>query len=82
MRRPSWLRFSRDALVTAFTGPNGDKALKVLAKITGANQPSFDTDPLVMAFREGRREVWLRVCKAMQMTEEQIRSYEEIEPDE
>lgn len=50
--------------------------LKDLAKFCRANESAFHTDPRMHAVLEGRREVWLRVQKHLQLApEEFLRAY-------
>lgn len=57
----------------AFEGKDGELILKDLAHFCHANRPTFDPgdDPngRKHAFREGRREVWLRIQEALATTD-------------
>lgn len=44
-----------------------------------AAKSSFDPDPHVMARREGRRDVWLRLSRYLTLDEEQVQKLMEID---
>lgn len=46
--------------------------LKDLAKFCRANQSTYDPDPRIHAVLEGRREVWLRIQKYLNLTPDQL----------
>lgn len=60
------------AYKTAFGGEPGKEVLKDLAVFCGSQRSSFSSDPLEMAFREGRREVFLRIQQHLNITEDDI----------
>lgn len=62
----------RTAYVKTFDGPFGDEVLADLAKFCRANETAFHTDPRVHAALEGRREVFLRIARHLQLTDEQL----------
>lgn len=62
----------RTAYVKTFAGPFGDEVLADLAKFCRANETAFHTDPRVHAALEGRREVFLRIARHLQLTDEQL----------
>lgn len=62
----------RTAYVRTFTGPFSDEVLADLAKFCRANESCFHADPRVHAVAEGRREVWLRIAKHLNLTDEQL----------
>lgn len=43
-----------------------------LAKFCRANESTFHPDPRVAAVQEGRREVWLRLQRHLNLTDEQL----------
>lgn len=53
------------AYKNVFETPEGEIILADLAKFCGASQPNFHVDPGVMAMREGRREVFLRIMSQL-----------------
>jgi hypothetical protein len=69
------LRKTRDLLVgrqrayrTVFVdGPATDRVLRDLARFCRANDSTFHADPRMHAVLEGRREVFLRVCKHLKL---------------
>ncbi|TCP35907.1 hypothetical protein [Sphingomonas sp. BK235] len=50
-----------------------ERVLADLRDFTFAARPAFDPDPLVMARREGRRDVWLRLTNYLHPDERQVR---------
>ena len=59
--------------VTVFTSPQGERVEDDLRIRCGADKTSFDVDPYVTAFNEGRRFVWLQIQGRKNMTDEYIR---------
>ena len=53
--------------------------LSDLRDFTYATKSAFDTDPLVMARRQGRRDVWLRLSNYLNLDEEQVHKLMEID---
>lgn len=43
-----------------------------LAKFCRANESTMDTDPHIHALLEGRREVWLRITKFLNLTDQEL----------
>lgn len=82
MKRPDWLRSRRDVLSEVFRGPTGERALRIILKMSGVGKPIFSPDPNVMYFRSGRQEIGLRLIKQMNLTDEQVRAFMENDPDE
>jgi heterodisulfide reductase subunit B len=73
----------RRAYQAAFNNPEGKQVLQDLAKFCGATKSSFSRDPIEMGFREGRREVWLRIQQHLKITEDDIwRLFEQEKEDE
>jgi hypothetical protein len=62
----------RTAYVKAFLNPYGQEVLEDLARFCRANESTFHPDPRAHAVAEGRREVWLRIQKHLQLTDEQL----------
>lgn len=62
----------RLAYVRTFTGPFAEEVLEDLAHFCRANESCFHQDPRAHAVAEGRREVWLRIQKHLQLTDEQL----------
>ena len=52
-----------------------DTVLKDLAKFCRANDSSFHVDPRAHAMLEGRREVFLRIQRYLQLTPDEIWSF-------
>lgn len=51
-----------------FKGPNADAVLFDLARFCRANESTFNPDPYLSAVAEGRREVWLRIQRHLQLS--------------
>jgi len=69
----------KDFLVTraqayrhVFSGVYSEKVLDDLAKFCRASEPTFHKDPRVEGVLQGRREVWLRITKHLNMTQEEL----------
>lgn len=62
----------RLAYVRTFTNPPGQEVLEDLARFCRANESCFHADPRAHAVLEGRREVWLRIQRHLQLTDEQL----------
>lgn len=62
----------QEAYCRTFEGKDGAIVLADLARFCRANEPTFHADPRVHAVAEGRREVWLRIQKHLQLTEDQL----------
>lgn len=65
----------REAYVSAFAGPPGQKVLADLARFCRANESTFHADPRVHALAEGRREVWLRIVKHLNLSTEELMAF-------
>jgi hypothetical protein len=63
----------------AFSTDAGKVVLKDLKDFCGADKPCFSKEPLEMAYREGRREVYLRIMAHIDLTKEQLRQLNEME---
>ena len=53
-------------------GPNAKLVLKDLADFCRADKSTFHENERIHAVLEGRREVWLRVQKYLQLTPEEL----------
>ncbi len=60
---------------TTFAGVGGQAVLADLARFCRADETTFDTDPRVSALLEGRREVWLRITKHLNLTPDELVQY-------
>lgn len=54
------------------SNPHAQEVLEDLAKFCRAHTSTFHTDPRAHAVAEGRREVWLRIQRNLQLTDEQL----------
>lgn len=75
---------TREAYRTVFLSNGALKAWAqhVLADLRGftfADTSAFDPDPLVMARRQGRRDVWLRISNYLLLDEEQVHKLMEVD---
>ena len=52
--------------------PFTHEVLKDLAKFCRASETTFHQDPRIHAVLEGRREVWLKIANALNMTPEEL----------
>lgn len=57
----------------------GEAVLSDLRDYCRAQETLFDTDPLIMARMAGRREVWLRLVKFLNLDEAQVQSLMEVD---
>lgn len=62
----------RDYVVTFKSSPAGQRVLQDLAQFCRANETCFHEDPRLHAVLEGRREVFLRIGKHLNLTSEQL----------
>ena len=69
-----------------FRGENGDlhnvseHVLADLRDFCGASRPTiFDPDPLIMARREGRREVFVRIVNMLNLDEAKVQQLMELD---
>ena len=70
----------RNAYCKTFQGPLGQEVLCDLARFCRASESTFHPDPRLHAVAEGRREVWLRIARHLQMTDEQLWALHGAEP--
>lgn len=57
----------------------GEHCLADLRDFCWATRSSFDPDPLIMARRAGRRDVWLRITNYLNLDEAQVQKLMEID---
>lgn len=62
----------RNAYCRTFLTPFGSEVLADLAKFCRAHESTFHADPRAHAVAEGRREVFLRIQKHLQLTDDQL----------
>lgn len=72
----------RDFLVTraqayqrTFKGIYGERVLTDLARFCRADESTFNKDPRIEGVLQGRREVWLRITKHLNLTEDELLAY-------
>ena len=70
-----FLRTRQQAYRQTFAGEYSRKVLTDLAKFCRANESTFNPDPRMEGVLQGRREVWLRISKHLNLTDEQLQSY-------
>lgn len=67
------LRSKKQAYDTVFTnGKDAEIVLKDLGQFCRANETTFHEDPRLHALIEGRREVWLRIQKHLNLTPDEL----------
>jgi len=71
-RAQQFLSQRRTAYVKTFMNPVGNEVLVDLAKFCRANETTFHQDSRAHAVAEGRREVWLRIQRHIQLSDEQL----------
>lgn len=75
----------RWAYRTVFTGDGetlriaANHVLADLRDFSFARSSAFDPDPIIMARRQGRRDVWLRISNYLNLDEEQVQTLMEID---
>jgi hypothetical protein len=62
----------RSAYVATFDSHHGRLVLADLATFCRATTSTFHADPRVHAVAEGRREVWLRIARHLNLSDEQL----------
>lgn len=72
--RATWdfLRRRKIDYQLAFKSPAGQAVLIDLARFCRADDTCFHEDPRLHAVLEGRREVWLRIQKHLNLTTDQL----------
>lgn len=67
-----FLQRRRTAYRATFLTPMGDEVLADLAKFCRAHESTFHTDPRVHAVLEGRREVFLRIARHLNLDDDKL----------
>lgn len=67
-----FLRGRKRSYQLTFGQPAGQEVLIDLARFCRANETCFDADPRVHAVAEGRREVWLRIQRHLNLSSEDL----------
>jgi hypothetical protein len=70
----------RNAYCRTFLTPFGNEVLEDLAKFCRATETTFHPDPRVHAVAEGRKEVWLRIQRHLQLSDEQLWAFHAVAP--
>ena len=72
----------RDFLVTrgqayrhVFKGLYAERELTDMAWFCRANESTFNPDPRAEGILQGRREVWLRISKHLNLTDDELQAY-------
>lgn len=60
---------------TTFAGVGGEAVLADLARFCRADESTFNTDARISALMEGRREVWLRITKHLNLSPDELARY-------
>jgi hypothetical protein len=58
-----------------FKGIYAERVLIDLARFCRANESTFAPDPRAEGILQGRREVWLRVSKHLNLSEDDLQAY-------
>jgi hypothetical protein len=58
-----------------FSGIYGERTLVDLARFCRANESTFVPDPRAEGILQGRREVWLRISKHLNLSEDELQTY-------
>lgn len=58
-----------------FTGIHGERVLTDLARFCRANESTFTPDSRAEGILQGRREVWLRISKHLNLSEDELQAY-------
>ena len=67
-----FLRRRKHTFQLVFGSVAGQEVLRDLAKFCRANQSCFHEDPRLHAVLEGRREVWLRIERHLNLTSQEL----------
>ena len=70
-----FLRTRGQAYRKTFKGIYGERVLADLARFCRANDSTFHKDPRVEGVLQGRREVWLRISKHLNLSEDELQAY-------
>lgn len=75
MRVRDFLRSRKQAYQQTFKGVFGEQVMEDLAGFCRANESTFHLDPRAEGIMQGRREVWLRITKHMNLSDDQLVKY-------
>lgn len=56
----------RDSYQAVFNTPGGKEVLKDLGKFCEFEHSSFNSDPLLMAYKEGQKQLYRRILKQLE----------------
>tara|TARA_R110000751_G_scaffold2075_7_gene11218 strand:+ start:4879 stop:5118 length:240 start_codon:yes stop_codon:yes gene_type:complete len=70
-----FLRHRGQAYSRLFQGVHAEVVLADLAKFCRANESTFSPDPRAEGILQGRREVWLRISKHLNLTEDELQQH-------
>ena len=62
----------RSAYIRTFRNPVGQEVLEDQAVFCRATTPTYNSDPRIHALLEGRREVFLRIQKNINLSDEEL----------
>lgn len=74
-RIKDFLTSRKQSYQKTFSGVHGERVLEDLAGFCRANETTFLPDARASAVLEGRREVWLRIQKHMNLSPDQLVQY-------
>ena len=75
MKVKDYLRSRQQSYRQTFKGIFGEYVLQDLAKFCQADESTFHTDARIEGIMQGRREVWLRISKHLNLSDEQLHKY-------
>lgn len=75
VKAKEYLRERSQAYRHVFKSVYAEKVLVDLAKFCRANETTFNADARVEGILQGRREVWLRIARHLNLTEDQLLAY-------
>lgn len=70
-----FLRARSQSYRLTFKGLHGERVLGDLARFCRAHETTFTENDRTSALLEGRREVWNRIARHMNMTDEELWNY-------
>jgi hypothetical protein len=65
----------KQGYVAAFGGEKGRIVLEDLAGFCRAEESTFHVDPRIEGIMQGRREVWIRISKHLNLTPDELVQY-------
>ena len=65
----------KQAYRQTFKGIYGERVLTDLARFCRANESTFNPNPRAEGVLQGRREVWLRISKHLNFTDDELQAY-------